>query len=298
MKLPSLEIFSPAKINLFLAVMGEREDRFHEILSLVAKVKLGDNLEIALNERIEDKIECNIEGVPLDNENLIMKAIKKIRQNHRFHEGVYVKLNKRIPIGAGFGGGSSNAVATLKGLNQLLGEPINTDQIKKLAMELGSDCPLFLEEGLMVIRGRGEKIERAGKELNERFKGQRILLFKPTYSINTRWAYEEMRKNPKYYVIKQDAEMGFNIGVERLIRGNELESILFNNFENIVFKAYPALRDVMTTLYEEHHIRGLLSGSGSGCFCLLKKDSDVIAIKKRIKEVIGEDIFIVESEID
>lgn len=297
MKHHSLQIFSPAKINLFLAVMGEREDGFHEVLSLVAKVKFGDRLEIALVEGMQDQIECDNEDVPVGRENLIMKAIMEIRQRYEFSAGVKVKLNKRIPMGAGFGGGSSNGVAVLKGLDRLLGGVFDKEEMKKIAMCVGSDCPLFLEEGLVVIRGRGEESEKVVKELGERIRGQRVIIFKPEYSINTGWAYKEMKKNPEHYLIKKDAEVALSTGIERLINGNELASILYNNFEHVIFMAYPDLRQMMTILYQEYQVEALLSGSGSGCFFLLKEDSDVRVIKKRIQEILGKSIFLVETAI-
>lgn len=293
-----IEVFSPAKINLFLAVIGERGDGYHDILSLAGTVKFGDFLKIELVPEGKDIIECRVAGVPLGEENLIMKAIKAVRQKHTFSAGVKVCLDKKIPMGAGLGGGSSNGVVTLKALNELLGGPLSKEEMREIALGLGSDCLIFLDEGLKVVRGRGEDVVRAGIELEEKIKGRGVIIFKPKFSVNTGWAYEEMRKNPGIYVNERDAEVALNVGIGRLLKGMELEGIFYNNFENVIFKKYKELKRMMDVLYEEFNVKGLLSGSGSACFVLLRPGSDGEEIKNRIKEELGEGIFVVETEME
>lgn len=293
-----VEIYSPAKINLFLAVIGERGDGYHDILSLVDAVKFGDILRIELVPEKHDSIECSMEGVPICEENLILKAIKAVRKYYFFDHGVKVFLNKKIPMGAGLGGGSSNAVALLKGLNELLGRVLSQELMKEIAIELGSDCLIFLDEGLKVVRGRGEKVEKVGLKLGEKIRGQKVIIFKPEFSINTGWAYGQMRQNPEYYVNNKDAEIALDVGIGRLLKGMDLENILYNNFEYIIFNKHKELKNLMDVLYKNFNVKGLLSGSGSACFILLKADSDGERIKERIREELGNKIFIVETEME
>lgn len=293
-----IEVFSPAKVNLFLAVVGERSDGFHDILSLVGTVKFGDFLRFELVPGGEDTIECEVKEMPLGEDNLIMKAIKTFRKKYFFEQGVKVYIDKKIPIGAGLGGGSSNAIATLKGLNELLGGVLNKEEIGELAIGLGSDCLLFLEEGLKVVRGRGERIERLDVEIEKKIKGQRIIIFKPKFSINTGWAYGEMKKHPEDYVNPLDAELALDVGISRLLKGMSLEGILFNNFENVILEKYKELKRIKEILYEEFNVKSLLSGSGSACFVLLRPEIDAEGIKKRIREVLGEEIFVVETQVE
>lgn len=294
----SLEVFSPAKINLFLTVIGERGDGYHDILSLVGTISFGDILRIELVSGGKDSIECDVQGVPLGEENLILKAIRAIRRKHSFSEGVKVYLDKKIPMGAGLGGGSSNGVVTLKALNELLDGVLSKEEMREMALGLGSDCLIFLEEGLKVVRGRGDKVERAGIELEERIRGRRVVIFKPKFSINTGWAYGEMRKHSESYVNERDSEVALDVGIGRLLKGMELEGILYNNFENVIFRKYPELKRMMKILYEEFNVKGLLSGSGSACFVLLRPENDGEEIKRRIEEELGEGIFVVETELE
>lgn len=292
-----IEIFSPAKINLFLAVMGERGDGFHELLSLVGQVKFGDTLRMELVKGEEDRIECDVDCVPVGGDNLIMRAIVEVRRRFSFSEGVRVKLEKRIPMGAGLGGGSSNGVAALKGLNSLLGGVLSKKEMKEIAMRLGSDCPIFLEEGVVVVRGRGEEVERVGVEVEEQIRGQRVMIFKPGFSINTGWAYGEMRKRPECYIKEEDGKKMLEEGLGKILQGGGLEGILYNNFEDVIFGEHLELREVRKILYKDFNVRGIMSGSGSACFLILKADSDVEGIKKRIEKVLGKGIFIVETVI-
>ncbi|PWU07441.1 MAG: 4-(cytidine 5'-diphospho)-2-C-methyl-D-erythritol kinase [Verrucomicrobia bacterium] len=293
-----IEKKSVAKLNLFLAVLGKRSDIYHDILSLVARVRFGDNLRMELVPGGEDKIECDVCGVPLGEENLIMKAIGEVRKRVKFREGVRVILDKKIPMGAGLGGGSSNGVATLVGLNELLGKVLREEELRTIAKSMGSDCLFFLEEGVKVIRGRGDEVERVGIGIEERISGKRIIIFKPQYSIATAWAYGEMAKRPELYIKQRDAEVALDVGLGRLLKGEGLEGLLYNNFEYVIFEKYPELKKLMKELYEEFHVKGLLSGSGSACFVLMNLESDSEGIKRKIKEVLGEEIFMIETEME
>jgi 4-diphosphocytidyl-2-C-methyl-D-erythritol kinase len=157
-------IFSPAKINLFLAVTGRRADGYHDLVSVVAPLDFGDLLIAETGERKPEAgrqfdLECNDPEVPVDGNNLILKAAKAFVVATGWMEPVAFRLDKRIPVGAGLGGGSSNATATLLALNQLSGANLGRAELAGLAAGIGSDCPLFLEGGPVIMRGRGERIE-------------------------------------------------------------------------------------------------------------------------------------------
>ena len=138
--------FSPCKVNLMLAITGVREDGFHDLISLVTPTKFGDDLETELlpDGATSDTLSCDLEGVPCDESNLVIKAAKLFRQATGLEKYFKFDLEKRTPAGAGLGGGSSNGAIALASMNELCGKPLSMRQLEKIAAELGSDCPLFL----------------------------------------------------------------------------------------------------------------------------------------------------------
>jgi 4-diphosphocytidyl-2-C-methyl-D-erythritol kinase len=185
-----LTLESPAKINLFLAITGRRADGFHDLVSVVAPLVWGDTLTVEPAE--EFSLVCNDPAVPLDATNLVLKAAEAFRKATGFPGGAKFSLEKRIPIGAGLGGGSSNAATALQALNQLAGGILVDTELATLAAGIGSDCPLFLKNGPVIMRGRGDVIEPLAETGTERITGRSIAVFKPAFGISTPWAYSRM----------------------------------------------------------------------------------------------------------
>ena len=145
----------PAKLNLLLAVTGRRADGFHELVSLVAPVELGDTLTV--EPALEFSLTCDAPTLPVDDTNLVLKAAQAFRVATSWRGGARFALTKRIPSGAGLGGGSSDAATALLALNRLAGEPLAPAALAQVAAEVGSDCALFLPGGPVVMRGRGDR---------------------------------------------------------------------------------------------------------------------------------------------
>jgi 4-diphosphocytidyl-2-C-methyl-D-erythritol kinase len=204
-------------------------------------------------------------------------------------------LEKRIPVGAGLGGGSSDAVAALRALNTLAGEPLTHEQLIGLAAQLGSDCALFLANGPVVMRGRGERVAPLAPELSARLRGRRVLIFKPGFAIATPWAYAQMAARPETYLSASEAE-----GRLAAWTGNvrvTAEELLFNNMETAAFAkflALPALRDELRATFS---LAPRMSGSGSACFALLADEAPVPAITAAIRAAWGESAFVRETRI-
>ena len=160
-------IFSPAKINLFLAITGRQADGFHGLVSVVAPVAFGDTLHVRHRSQepgagcreAEFTLGCDDPDLPTDESNLVLRAARAFAKATGWRGEVNFRLEKRIPVSAGLGGGSSNAVAALRALNGIAGKPLDAARLAELAAELGSDCPLFLHDGPVVMRGRGERVE-------------------------------------------------------------------------------------------------------------------------------------------
>lgn len=181
-----LEAF--AKLNLGLKILSQRADGYHEIETLFQTVDLHDTLIMELQEK--SGIVLHIDSpwpIAPGRENLVYRAAELITSYTREHHGVRIFLKKRIPVGAGLGGGSSDAAATLVGLNKLWGVQLSDAELHSLALELGSDVPYFLVGGLCRGRGRGELLER----LPPRWEGYTFILIKPPCSLSTKDAYRE-----------------------------------------------------------------------------------------------------------
>jgi len=190
-----IEIWTPAKLNLFLEVLSRRDDGFHEIETLMTPVSLFDTLRLSLSDDRGIDLQCRwstagVEGsaagdLPAREENLVYRALIRLRQRSGVDRGLQVQLVKRIPSASGLGGGSSDAAAALVGANLLWELNWSADRLSSVAAELGSDIPFFLAGGAAVCRGRGERVEPvwAGPP-------QSVVLVRPPQGLSTAAVYQ------------------------------------------------------------------------------------------------------------
>ncbi len=311
---PTVTIFSPAKINLFLAVTGRRPDGYHDLVSVVAPLTFGDELTAEIGSRRPEaggpfSLECDDSAVPRDGTNLILRAAAAFAGATGWDRPVAFRLTKRIPLAAGLGGGSSNATAALLALDRLSGAGLDRAVLAGLAAQVGSDCPLFLAGAPVVMRGRGEQVEELPPAAARRLRGRRVLLFKPALGVSTAWVYAQLASIagakgtpavsagaaprpvafPGSYVPAGEAE-------PRLARwlGGEAaaEELLFNSLEPVVFRKFVALPALLGRLRTRFGLAPLMSGSGSACFALLPDDAPVPAIIDCIRDAWGEVCFV------
>ena len=290
-----LVVQSPAKLNLFLAITGRRADGFHDLVSVAAPVDFGDTLEIEETAG-GFALVCNDPALEIDETNLVLRAARAFAAASGWTGGARFLLVKRIPMGAGLGGGSSNAAATLRGLNELAGHPLSDARLAEIAAQLGSDCVLFLNGGPVLMRGRGERVEALPAAATRRLKGRRVLIFKPGFSISTVWAYRQMAAGaPHSYLQVAAAEARLAAWLET--SGKPAEELLFNNMEGPAFAKYIALPVLLDVLRTEFGIAPRMSGSGSACFALLQDEAAVEPIRALIREHWGEEAFVVEARL-
>ncbi len=286
---------SPAKLNLFLAITGRRADGFHNLVSVAAPVEFGDTLTV--EGRAEGfTLECDEPALEVDETNLILRAARAFAEEARWKGGAHFKLEKRIPMGAGLGGGSSNATTALLALNDLAGLPLGCDPLTAIAARLGSDCVLFLQDGPVVMRGRGERVQPLPPQAADRLRGRRVLIFKPALGISTVWAYRQMAAGaPGSYLPEIEAETRLEAWVgHATARADEL---LFNNMEAPAFAKFIALPVVLERLREEFGLSPRMSGSGSACFAFLPENAPVAAITDRIRELWGAETFVTDTRL-
>ena len=314
-----VSLFSSAKVNLFLAITGRRADGFHDLVSVVAPLDFGDQLVAEVRgQRSEDRgpsfakasavakpmadksegrqftLECDHPEVPVDGSNLVLRAAEAFAAATGWKEQVHFCLTKRIPLGAGLGGGSSNAVAALRALNQLSGGLLEDVRLAGLAAQLGSDCALFLANVPVVMRGRGELVETLPALAAARLRGRRVLLFKPSFGISTPWAYQRMITRGTDYLPVAEAEARLAVWLGGEASGEEL---LFNNMEPAAFEKYVALPVLLEKLCGESGARPRMSGSGSACYVLLGDDQVAAPLIARIRTCWGPDAFVQEARL-
>src|SRR5687767_3952653 len=170
-----MQLFAPAKINLSFEIKGRRADGFHEIESLMTPISLADQLTIdaTASDGVID-FSCDDPSLPAGDDNLVVRAVKLFREATSISAGIKIVLEKKIPHGAGLGGGSSDAASTLLGLNEMFAAGLKDDELLKLAAQLGSDVPFFLVRSAAICRGRGEVVAATSVSI-----GLSLLLLKP-----------------------------------------------------------------------------------------------------------------------
>jgi 4-diphosphocytidyl-2-C-methyl-D-erythritol kinase len=183
-----LELFSPAKLNLFFRVHSKRADGYHEISSLYQAIDLGDTLQLRLSD--QDRLSCNDPQIPTDWTNLVWKALHVFRKETGKMDKVQIHLEKRIPIQAGLGGGSSNAATLLWGINQLLGEVVSEETLSHFAASFSSDAPFFFSQGSAYCRGRGEILEPVAP-----LPRHTLWLAKPQEGLSTPLVYQQCQSH-------------------------------------------------------------------------------------------------------
>lgn len=289
-------VHSPAKLNLFLAITGRRPDGFHDLVSLVVPVAFGDTLTVEPTADGVFTLTCDVPGLAVDESNLILKAARLFAQESGWAGGARFSLEKRIPMGAGLGGGSSNATATLRALNTLAGQPLDEARLTTLAAKLGSDCVLFLHERPVIMRGRGERVEPLPEMDATRLRGRSLLVFKPDLSISTPWAYGQMvAAAPRLYLPEADAEA--RLAGWRSDPGASIEDVLFNNMETAAFAKYLPLPTLLEQLRTQFGLKPRMSGSGSACFAFLPDGAPVAEIETWIRNAWGVSVFLVQTRI-
>ena len=293
----AVTVFSPAKINLYLAVTGRRPDGFHDLVSVVAPLDFGD--ELAAEARADGagrqfSLTCDQPEVPLDDSNLILRAASAFAAATGFGGRVAFRLTKRIPLGAGLGGGSSNAVAALRALNQLAGGLLPEPRLAGLAVELGSDCALFVHSAPVIMRGRGENITRLPASAATRLRGRQVLLFKPGFGISTPWAYQRMITRGTDYVPAAEAERK----LAAWLGGTApVEELLGNNMEAAAFDKFVALPVMLGKLSAGSGVAARMSGSGSACFALPRHDCVTPPLEACIRECWGPAAFVQNARL-
>ena len=263
-----VHIRAPAKVNLVLRVLDRRVDGFHNLWSLMQTVALEDEVCIHLRSGSQGiRVECNDPTLPTDHRNLVVRAASLVLRAANSSFGLDISITKRIPMGAGLGGGSSDAAATIISLSHVLGLEWSPEDMARLGQTLGSDVPFFFSAPSAVVRGRGEEVKRL------RVEGQRwVVLVQPGFMVETRWAYERLTSTRQ--AVRPLSQACEQIATKASTSWEDIIPLMENDFEEALAPVHRAFGEIKQELLTRGAEAALLSGSGSTVFGLFRAKAE------------------------
>lgn len=262
---------SPAKVNLFLKVLSKRPDGYHEIRSLMQPVSLYDEVTIEVVQGDAIFVSSDHAGVPGGRDNLAYRAAEQVLEAVGVKRKVSISIGKRIPVGAGLGGGSSDAATVLMGLNSLLGGQIDDKRLMGLGAGIGSDVPFFILKGSALASGRGEILKRV------KLPRYDYVLVNPGFHVSTAWAYTNLDLTKK----TEDNILLYSEGP--LDPELDIRDFLHNDLEAVTAARYPEITAIKRALVEEGALGSLMSGSGPTVFGVFQDAGKAEAAFERLK---------------
>jgi 4-diphosphocytidyl-2-C-methyl-D-erythritol kinase len=260
---------APAKINLVLDVLRKREDGFHEVEMIMTMVDLADRLEMEELPRDQIVLSSQAGFIPLDEKNLAFQAARLIKERYGVKRGVYIHLDKQIPVAAGLAGGSSDAAATLRGLNRLWNLELPAAELEELGAELGSDVPFCIRGGTALARGRGEKLESLSPPPQ-----CWVILAKPPINVSTADVYGKFRVNE----LKEHPSIPNMLSALSRQSFPDMCAELGNVLENVTLNRYPEVKQIKDCMIKAGADGVLMSGSGPTVFGLVSKEVKVARV--------------------
>ena len=285
----TLSIQAPAKVNLFLEILGKRRDGYHDLRSLVVPVSLYDTLTLEATSNsvevycgCEGLLQAGREGLPEGDDNLAARAARVLKRAAGYPGGARIRIVKRIPIGGGLGGGSADAAATLNGLNRLWGTGLTTEQLMGLGAEIGSDIPAMVCGRAVCMEGRGERVHEVACVWPPGTSWW-LMLANPGFNVPTRDVYKRFRTG-----LTSSGET-FKNATFAMERGDVAlaAASLHNSLEATVFAKYPLLGIVAEKLKAAGGLGVLLSGSGASVFAVAGGHDQALAIEEQVRHDAG-----------
>lgn len=250
-----------AKLNLTLDVLGKREDGYHDLQSVMQTISIRDDVEIDIGTGKPWKLLCSMEGIPTDEKNLAWKAAKVYCDAmHKDPDGIEIRITKRIPVGAGMGGGSADAAAVLRALNRHYGNPLSIFALAELGAQVGSDVPFCTICGTAMVEGRGEKVRKLPDMPDCIF-----VVCKPDFSVSTPELYKQI--DQVVIPVRPD-----NQAMESALLKGDLEKVaqnVMNVFDPVVTKDHLELNYIKSIFNTYGSLAQQMTGSGSAVFAIL-----------------------------
>ena len=263
-----------AKINLGLDVVRKREDGYHEVRMIMQTIHLFDRLEISKNTSGEISMETNLAFLPTNENNLVYKAAKLLKDEFEIKDGVHVWLHKYIPVAAGMAGGSTDAAAVLYGMNRMFELGLSVEELMKRGVKIGADVPYCLLRGTALAEGIGEKLTKLPPMVK-----CPVLIAKPQINVSTKFVYENL---------KLDAQKK-HPDIDRLlsdIKEQDLYKIaadMGNILETVTIPTYPVIAEIKENMLEHGAVNAMMSGSGPTVFGLFDDENTATAAYEEMK---------------
>lgn len=242
-------LYAPAKVNFRLDVLKRRADGYHELRMIMQRIDLCDELEISTRRQPGISLSCNLPYIPRDRRNIVWRAAEEMLAHSGKDVGIAIKIRKTIPVGAGLGGGSSDAAATLMGLNELLGVGLTDQQLISIGLKLGADVPFFIFKQPALAEGVGEQLLPL-----EHIPKLWLLLVNPAIHISTAWVYQNLNLTAEKVAVR--IPLLYNSAAD-------VCSILANDLEAVTISRYPLIAGIKSRLIAAGAAGALMSGSGS-----------------------------------
>jgi 4-diphosphocytidyl-2-C-methyl-D-erythritol kinase len=277
-----ISVKAPAKINLTLDVLSKRPDGYHEVEMVMTTVDLADRVDLTLLDSGEIALDCSASFVPDDMRNHAYKAATLLKERYQVRQGVRIYIDKQIPVAAGLAGGSSDAAATLRGLNRLWNLGLSLDELAELGAEIGSDVPFCVYGGTALARGRGEKITHLTSPA-----ACWVILAKPPIGVSTADVYGNLR-------VQQIANHPPTEQMLRAIRNQDFALMcdsLGNVLEEVTLSLYPQVRQIKELMAASGADGVLMSGSGPTVFALVQKEGKVHRIYNALRGFV-KDVYV------
>ncbi len=267
----ALEIKSYAKVNLGLWIIGERADGYHDIFTVLRAIGLYDRIRITPIPRGVE-IETNAADIPVDQTNLVCVAFNRLQEYRSFNSGIKVTLEKNIPVGGGLGGGSSNAATTLLACNKIFDLKLSLAELKSLGADIGADVPFFMSSGCAYAYGTGKELHELPCE-----EQLGLIIIYPKVMISSSWAYRNVEKDltglPDFINL---GKLNYRDYIAHL-------DLIVNDFEDLVFNAYPQIKRLYDKLSLTDVKKALLTGSGSCLIGVCKDYPSAIAAANELQ---------------
>ncbi len=267
----TLKLSSPAKINLWLRILGKRQDGFHDVETRLCPISLADEVTVTRRVSGATVLTCSDPSLPTDESNLALKALRAFESRTGLRESWTIHLEKHIPHGAGLGGGSSNAATVLTALNQLCDQPLTLPQLAEIGGAIGSDIPFFLYGRTCDATGRGEIVTPV-EDFPWRLP---VVLVKPPFGVSTPWAYQHW--------LTSTEQPGVTCSPQQCAWG-----LMRNDLERPVFEKWTLLPTLKMWLLDQPETQvALMSGSGSTVFAITGSGADAAALAEKARTLCG-----------
>jgi 4-diphosphocytidyl-2-C-methyl-D-erythritol kinase len=274
----TLHLESSAKVNLRLEILKKREDGYHEVRTILQKISLHDTLLFSLKMGRGISIKTSHPHLPTGKNNLVYQAAQSVLKRSDYKGGFLIEIKKKIPLGAGLGGGSSNAAMTLKALNQLLRLDLSKKELMEMGAGIGADVPFFFLEGAAIGSGIGERLVKI------RLPVLWYVLIYPNFEVSTRWAYQN------FVLTKRQ----FHINLHKFTNApHDISRGLRNDLEEVVSKEYPEIGVMKKMLCSAGALGVLMSGSGPTVFGIFSEERGASEAYKKVRRMVKSKGWIV-----